>query len=91
MLVSYEVIGLKAGRRLVAQVKDKTGFLELTWFQGVNWIQKTLQQGQAYLIYGRVTFFNGKAQIVHPEMEVLTAEKKMAKIFLNRFIPPQKN
>jgi len=82
VLVSYEVIGLKAGRRLVAQAKDKTGFLELTWFQGVNWIQKTLQQGQAYLIYGRVTFFNGKAQIVHPEMEVLTAEKKDGKDFL---------
>lgn len=87
VLVSYEVIGLKAGRRLVAQVKDKTGFLELTWFQGVNWIQKTLQQGQAYLIYGRVTFFNGKAQIVHPEMEVLTAEKKEGKDFLEPVYP----
>ncbi len=87
VLVSYEVIGLKAGRRLVAQAKDKTGFLELTWFQGVNWIQKTLQQGQAYLIYGRVTFFNGKAQIVHPEMEVLTAEKKDGKDFLEPVYP----
>lgn len=87
VLLSYEIIGLKAGRRLVAQVKDKTGFLELTWFQGVNWIQKTLQQGQAYLIYGRVTFFNGKAQIVHPEMEILTAEKKEGKDFLEPVYP----
>ncbi len=87
VLVSYEIVGLKAGRRLVAQVKDKTGFLELTWFQGVNWIQKTLQQGQAYLIYGRVTFFNGKTQIIHPEMEVLTAEKKDGKDFLEPVYP----
>ena len=82
VLLHYEVIGQKQGRRLVAQVKDKTGVLELAWFQGVSWIQKTLQQGASYLIYGRVSFFNGKPQLVHPEMELLTAEKKLEKDFL---------
>lgn len=33
VLLSAEVIGQKAGRRLVARLKDKTGILELTWFQ----------------------------------------------------------
>lgn len=87
VLLHYEVIGQKQGRRLVAQVKDKTGVLELAWFQGVNWIQKTLQQGASYLIYGRVSFFNGKPQLVHPEMELLTAEKKLEKDFLEPVYP----
>ena len=86
-MVSYEVIGQKAGRRLVAQVKDKTGFLELTWFQGVSWIQKSLQQGQSYLIYGRVGFFNGKPQIVHPELEILSSGKPEGKSFLEPVYP----
>ena len=87
VMVSYEVIGQKAGRRLVAQVKDKTGFLELTWFQGVSWIQKSLQQGQSYLIYGRVGFFNGKPQIVHPELEILNIGKPEGKSFLEPVYP----
>ena len=36
VLLSFDIIGQKAGKRLVAQLKDKTGILELTWFQGIN-------------------------------------------------------
>lgn len=87
VLVSYEIIGLKAGKRLVAQVKDKTGFLELTWFQGITWVQKLLEVGQSFLIYGKVTFFNGKPQIVHPELEVLTAAPQGGKSYLEPVYP----
>ncbi|HET9430886.1 MAG TPA: ATP-dependent DNA helicase RecG, partial [Chitinophagaceae bacterium] len=86
-LISFEVVGQKAGRRLVAQVKDQTGSLELTWFQGVSWIQKSLQKGQTYLIYGRLSFFQGLPQIIHPEMELLSEGKKEAKNFLEPIYP----
>jgi ATP-dependent DNA helicase RecG len=86
-VINFEVIGQKAGRRLVAQFKDKSGSLELTWFQGISWIQKTLQTGIPYLLYGRVSFFQGKPQIVHPEMEILTAEKLDGKSFLEPVYP----
>ncbi len=82
VLVNFEIVGQKAGKRIVAQVKDKTGFLELTWFQGLSWVQKLLEVGQSYLIYGRVTFYNGQPQIVHPELEVLVAEQQPGKNFL---------
>ena len=82
VLVSFEVIGQKAGKRLVAQLRDKTGFLELTWFQGLSWVEKLLVVGQTYLVFGRVSFFYGKPQIVHPELEVLTAPGQLAKSFL---------
>lgn len=75
VLVNVELIGDKRSKRLVAQLKDKTGILELTWFQGINWLQKTLQPGQAYLVFGRVGFFMSKPQIVHPEIEVYTPEQ----------------
>ena len=34
VLTQFEVIGQRAGKRLVAELKDKTGVIELTWFQG---------------------------------------------------------
>lgn len=82
-----EVIGEKRGRRLVAQARDQTGFLELVWFQGVTWVQKMLQPGQTYLVYGRPGFFQGKPQIVHPEIEVWTPEKKSGRAFLEPVYP----
>ena len=78
-LVSFEVVGHKNSKRAVGQIKDQSGFLELAWFQGLGWIQKTLQVGALYLVYGRVTFFQGKPQIVHPEIELLTQQKQEAR------------
>lgn len=82
VLVSFEVVGQRAGKRLVAQIKDKTGFMELTWFQGLSWVEKLLAIGQSYLVYGKVTFYNGQPQIVHPELEVLTYGQQGPKFFL---------
>lgn len=82
VLLSVELIGQRSGKRLVAQLKDKTGIIELTWFQGLNWVQKTLQEGQSYLAFGRISFFNGQAQIIHPELELLVPGGPAAKEFL---------
>ena len=82
VLINFSIAGQKAGRRLVAEVKDKTGFLELTWFQGLSWVEKLLEVGQSYLVYGRVTYFNGQPQIVHPELELLSTNQQLEKIFL---------
>lgn len=72
-ITSVELIGEKRGKRLVAEIKDNTGYLELVWFQGINWVEKILQIGSDYLVYGKVSFFNGKPQISHPEIELRTA------------------
>lgn len=82
VLRDMEVAGSGSGRRMTARLEDKTGELELTWFQGINWIQKSLQTGRAYLVYGRISFFQGRPQIIHPEIESLTEEKKEGKNFL---------
>ena len=68
MLQGIEMIGERRSKRMVSQLKDATGQLELAWFQGINWVQKNLVEGQVYLVYCRVSFFNGRAQIVHPEI-----------------------
>lgn len=79
VLLGLHSIGEKRSKRMVAQLKDESGYLELAWFQGIQYVQKNLVEGQTYLVFGRLGFFNGKPQIVHPEIEpfeVQTMAKK---------------
>jgi ATP-dependent DNA helicase RecG len=68
-----EIIGEKAGRRLVAYLKDDTGLLELIWFRGISWVQKNLNEEETYIAFGRLSFFMGKPQLVHPELEAVSS------------------
>ncbi len=86
-LTNIELIGEKRAKRLVAELKDDTGYLELIWFQGINWVQKTLEPGKNYMVFGRTGFFNGKPQITHPELELITGEKQDGKNFLEPVYP----
>jgi len=81
-LTGIELIGDKRAKRLVAELKDNTGYLELVWFQGINWVQKILQEGKDYLVYGKVSFYNGRYQISHPEIELLSEATAEGKNFL---------
>lgn len=75
-LKSFEIIGEKHTKRLVAKVADDTGELELVWFKGLKWIERTLKPGQLYVVFGKPTFFNGKPQMAHPEMDVFSKDSK---------------
>jgi ATP-dependent DNA helicase RecG len=68
-LVSLEILGDKRSRRLVAELRDPSGVLELVWFQGITGIQKLLQTGNEYLVYGRTGYYQGNPQMTHPEIE----------------------
>ena len=86
-LTDIHTVGEKSARRLVAYVHDETGEMELVWFQGINWVEKTLQPGQVYLVFGKISFFNGKLQMTHPELEVFSPEKAGGKSFLDPIYP----
>lgn len=76
------ILGEKRSRRLVARLRDKTGILELIWFQGISWIEKNIHTGKQYLVFGKTGFFNGKPQITHPEIELWSPEMAEGKNFL---------
>jgi ATP-dependent DNA helicase RecG len=83
----HETVGEKSAKRLIAYLRDDTGVIELTWFKGLQWIIKTLKQDENYLAFGRITFFMGKPQIVHPELEVVKLLNNSAKGFLEPIYP----
>lgn len=81
-ITHVETLGKLRAKRLVAEFSDGTGSMELAWFQGVNWVQKTLEPGLPVIVYGRLSFFNGKPQIIHPEIEPLRTAEAGARPFL---------
>lgn len=86
-ITSVEILGESRGRRLVATLDDGTGELEMVWFQGIQWIQKSLHIGTPFLVFGKAGFFMNTPQITHPEMELLTTQNQAAKSFLEPVYP----
>jgi ATP-dependent DNA helicase RecG len=68
-LGSFQILGEGKSKRLVTTLRDSSGLLPLIWFQGISWIEKNLHPGFRYRAYGRIGFFNGEAQMTHPEIE----------------------
>ncbi len=68
-------------------MQDDTGELELVWFQGIHWIEKTLNKGVQYLVFGRAGFYMNQSQITHPEMELLDNQNAEGKFFLEPIYP----
>ena len=66
----------KAQKRLVATFADDTGEMELVWFQGQKWIRESLKLNIPYVIFGKVTSFNGLYNMAHPELELFTEHEK---------------
>ena len=66
-----EVLGEGRKQRMSGVLRDATGGIKLTWFQGVFWLEKNLIIGQEYIVYGKIATFNGKLSITHPEMEAV--------------------
>lgn len=75
-LVSLQEVGEKRSKRMVGQLRDETGTLELVWFQRVAWLKKSLKVGSVYIVYGKPSDFRGQLSITHPEMDLYDSQEK---------------
>ncbi|MBR4995290.1 MAG: ATP-dependent DNA helicase RecG [Alistipes sp.] len=67
--IGYAGTGRK--QRFTAFVSDTSGSAELTWFQGIKWIEKSVEVGREYIIFGRPSFYHGELRMVHPELDLV--------------------
>ncbi len=67
--VAYAGEGRK--RRFTVYVKDPSGVAELVWFQGIKWIEKRIEVGREYLVFGRPSFYRSELSMAHPELETI--------------------
>ena len=64
----FQMIGEGPKRRLTAKFRDKSGEIELVWFQGIQYYQKGISPTDFYLLFGKPQKFGNKYTIAHPEI-----------------------
>ncbi len=65
-------IGEGRGKRLSAIFYDQDGEVELVWFKGIKWIKEGIRPNEIYVLFGKPAWFNGRYNIAHPELELLS-------------------
>lgn len=56
-------------RRMSVWVSDGTGEMEMVFFKGIKWMYDRLKPGTEFVFFGKPSAFNGKVNIVHPEVD----------------------
>lgn len=68
-IVRFETQGDGPRQRLIAIFRDDSGLMELLWFQGIKWVRENVNPNVEYIVFGKPSIFNGKVNIIHPELE----------------------
>jgi ATP-dependent DNA helicase RecG len=66
VVLRSEVIDKK---RLSVWISDGTGELETVFFKGMKWMAEKLVSGAEFVFFGKPTAFNGRINMVHPEVD----------------------
>ena len=65
----FELAGEGRGQRLVAHFTDGTGFVDLVWFQGIQYVTGKYKVRREYIVFGKPTAYNGRFNIPHPDID----------------------
>ena len=57
-------------KRLSVIVEDDSGRMEMVFFKGIKWTKTKLVPGATFIFFGKPQEFNGRFNIVHPEIDV---------------------
>lgn len=68
-VLSADMSGQARKQRLSVEVGDGSGTMELVFFKGIKYIAEKLKVGSTFLFYGKPSVFNGKVNMVHPEID----------------------
>ena len=60
-------------KRMSVWVGDGSGEMELVFFKGIKWMYERLTTGSEWVFFGKPAAFNGRLNIVHPEVDAVPA------------------
>ncbi|MEL0186197.1 MAG: hypothetical protein VW864_02480 [Flavobacteriaceae bacterium] len=55
--------------RLEGKFFDGYNYMTINWFKGLSWVEKSIELNKEYVLFGRLSWFNNKPNMVHPEFE----------------------
>ena len=68
-ILSFEEQGFGRKQRIVGHFSDGQGIVDLVWFNGLQYVERTYKLLTDYVIFGKPTLFQGRFNITHPEIE----------------------
>lgn len=63
-------IHFNACKRMSVMVEDGSGAMEIVFFKGIRWNYGRLVPGSSFIFFGKPQEFNGRINMVHPEVDV---------------------
>ena len=66
-------IKFNAVKRMSVWVSDGSGEMEMVFFKGIKWMFEKLKPGMTFVFFGKPTAFNGRLNMVHPEVDAVPA------------------
>lgn len=86
-IVHIKTVEQKRGKRLVAVFTDGTAEMELVWFQGIKWIQESLQLNTPYVAFGKLNQYGKTFTMPHPELDLLEEHQQQIQRGLQPIYP----
>lgn len=68
-IVRFEKQGEGRNQRLSAYFTDGKDSIELVWFRGIKYVIDKYKVRRDYVVFGKPSYFNGKFNLLHPEIE----------------------
>ena len=59
--------------RLEGKFFDGYNYMTINWFKGLSWVEKSIELNKEYVLFGRLSWFNNKPNMVHPEFEKMNS------------------
>ena len=61
-------------KRMSVWISDGTGEMETVFFKGIKWMYERLKPGSEWIFFGKPQIFNGRINMVHPEVDPVAAD-----------------
>lgn len=71
-IIRFEKIGEGRNQRLTAEFTDGHNTIELVWFKGIKFIIEKYKIRVDYVVFGKPSMFNGRFNLVHPDIDLLS-------------------
>ena len=73
MRARVQRVDVHDGKRMSVWISDGSGEMEMVFFKGIKWMHEKLKPGSEFIFFGKPTAFNGRLNIVHPEVDNVPA------------------
>lgn len=67
-------VRFNAVKRMSVIVSDESGEMEMVFFKSIKWNYEKLKPGSVFIFFGKPQSFNGRINIVHPEVDAVSGQ-----------------